>query len=580
MNQPSNSIPSFWQRLTAPHPSIQDVGERRRASLLASIGLALFPLMISATIAGFISRLSQGLNQVATISSVALTFTFLITYVLARTRYYRAGSVIITMIFVASTVQLAITEPTPLNEIFYSLLPLMFIISIALFNQRGMWMLFGVTMAGMAVIAIFHPGMEMQTLVQSIGITASIAIMAIIVVRFRDSVERERLAELQGTNQELTSMKGELEQRVQDRTAELTTTSEQNEKRARNLQTISEISEAVSSEQGLEKLLPLITNAVSERFGFYHVGIFMLDKVSNFAVLHAANSPGGQRMLERDHRLEIGQVGIVGKVAASGKPRIALNVGEDAVYFNNPDLPETRSEIALPMAVSGRVIGVLDVQSVEPNAFANEDLHTLSILSNQIAIAIENARLYETTRKSLEQTETAYRQYVLNEWTRLVREEKLAGFQYVDGNSTPLKVPLDLGEIAQTVRDGNIHQVEAGRDEKSAQLAIPVKLRGEVIGILHISTPKKPRWADDDIDIAEAVAERLALSMENARLFQSSANRAARERIVSDISSKISGNIRMENILQTTAKELSQALGGSDVLIQLQTPKRALEEQA
>jgi GAF domain-containing protein/HAMP domain-containing protein len=371
-----------------------------------------------------------------------------------------------------------------------------------------------------------------------------------------------------------------LEQRVSERTAELSATSQQNEKRARNLQTINEIGEAISNEQGLEKLLPLITNVVSERFGFYHVGIFMLDTASNFAVLRAANSPGGQRMLKRDHRLEIGQVGIVGKVAASGKPRIALNVGEDAVYFNNPDLPETRSEIALPMTVSGGIIGVLDVQSVESNAFTNEDVHTLSILSNQIAIAIENARLLETTRKSLAETETVYRQYLQREWSRFSTEEKLAGFQYVDGTSTPLKVPLDLGQIAQDVRDGNIHQVEAGRNGKSAQLAIPVKLRGEVIGILHISTPQKTRWADDDIDIAEAVAERLALSMENARLLQSSANRATRERIVSDISSKISGNIRMENILQTTAKELSQALGGSDVLIQLQVPKQASEEQA
>lgn len=368
-----------------------------------------------------------------------------------------------------------------------------------------------------------------------------------------------------------------LEQRVTERTDELQTTSRQNEKRAHDLQTISEIGRAVSSEQGLEKILPLITNVVSERFGFYHVGIFLLDEESNYAILRATNSQGGQKMLARVHRLEVGQVGIVGMVAATGTPRIALNVGEDAIYFKNPDLPETRSEIALPLTISGKIIGVLDAQSAQPSAFTNEDVYTLSILADQIAIAIENARLYESTRKSLEQMEAVYRQYVKNEWTRFSREEKLSGFRYAEGTSAPLEVPLDLGKVSQTISNGNIYQSEAGPDGKPAELGVPVKLRGEVIGILHITTSQKPRWTDDDIDIAEAVAERLAISMENARLFQSSANRAARERIVSDISSRISGNIHVKNILQTTAQELSQALNGSDVLIQLQTPKQPAE---
>jgi len=376
---------------------------------------------------------------------------------------------------------------------------------------------------------------------------------------------------------QLENLFATLEQRVVERTTKLSATSEQNEKRARDLQTISEISRAVSNEQGLEKVLPLITNVVSERFGFYHVGIFLLDTVSNYAILSAANSPGGQKMLERGHRLEIGQIGIVGKVATTGAPRIALNVGEDAVYFKNPDLPETRSEIALPMMISGKIIGVLDVQSTEPSAFTNEDVSTLSILADQVSVAIENARLYETIRKSLEQTEASYRQYVLNEWTQFSREEKLSGFHYIDGNSAPLEVPLDLGEAAQIVSDGNIHQSEADADGRPAQLTVPIKLRDQVIGVLHVSTQQKSHWADDDIDIAEAVAEHLALAIENARLFQASANRAARERIVSDISSKISGNIRVKNILQTATQELSKALSGSDVLIQLQTPKQPAE---
>ncbi len=383
--------------------------------------------------------------------------------------------------------------------------------------------------------------------------------------------------EARASNQELAELRDALERRVKERTAELKTTSQQNEKRALDLQTISEIGQAISTEQDLEKLLPLITNVVSERFGFYHVGIFLNDPSGQYAVLAAANSAGGKKMLQRGHQLKIGAEGVVGYVTGAGVPRIASNVGDDTVYFNNPDLPATRSEIALPLKAAGKVIGALDVQSIEPAAITNEDMASLSILAGQVSIAIENARLYETTRRSLEQTEAAYRQYVQNEWLHLAREERLSGFHFSDGNSIPLESPLELGEAGRVVEAGSIHQSEADANGKPAQLAVPVKLREQVIGVLHISTQQKSHWTDDDIDIAEAVAEHLALAIENARLFQASANRAARERIVSDISSKIGGNIQVKNILQMAAQELSQALHGSDVLIQIQSPKQPAE---
>ena len=377
-------------------------------------------------------------------------------------------------------------------------------------------------------------------------------------------------------NLELT----ELKNAVEARSAEFEYTSQLNARRAAQFKAIAQIAHSTTGLKELGALLSDITESISKQFGYYHIGIFFLDESLEYAVLAASNSPGGKRMLEKGFRLRVGEAGIVETVAASGAPRIALDTGADPVFFDNPDLPETHSEIAVPLKSGGRVIGVLDLQSAEPSAFTNEDIASLSILADQASIAIENTRLYEASRTSLEQTETAYRQYVQQQWSRLTREEKLKGYRFASGASAPLQEPLDLGESARVSEAGKIYQREGAQNNGTAVLAIPVKLRGEVIGILRISTSQKPRWTDNDIDIAEAVAERLALSMENARLFQSSANRATRERIVSDISSKISGNIRTENILQTTAQELSQALGGSDVLIQMQAPKQAPEEQA
>jgi GAF domain-containing protein len=449
--------------------------------------------------------------------------------------------------------------------------------------------------AGLIVTAVFSVGLAeisgllvtdasfLATLddpfVVSIVILAITSIQVILINRLNLSIQEARDNEKAQTdaNLELTELKSELEKRVADRTAELGNANTLSQKRARQFEAIARVSSAIASAQNLQELLPRIAEVIGEQFNFHHVGVFLNDAGNQFAVLGAANSPGGKKMLERGFQIKIGEEGIVGYVTGTGIPRIAFDVGQDAVSFNNPDLPSTRSEMALPLRVGGKIIGALDVQSTEPSALGNEDITSLSILADQVSIAIENARLYETTRKSLEQTESTYRQYVQNEWTHFAREENLSGFQYVDGNSAPLQVPLDLGEVAHFVHSGNIHQSDAGADGKPARLAVPVKLREEVIGVLHISTLEKSRWADDDVDIAVAVADHLALAIENARLFQASANRAARERIVSDISSKISGNIHVKDILQTAAQELSQALQGSDVLIQIQSSKQPAE---
>src|SRR5690606_34214496 len=131
-------------------------------------------------------------------------------------------------------------------------------------------------------------------------------------------------------------------------------------------------------------------SVISEKYGFYHVGVFLLDENRTYAILTAANSAGGQKMLARQHRLKVGEQGIVGSVTGSGEPRIALDVGADAVFFNNPDLPESHSEMALPLRSGGQVIGALDVQSTETGAFTHVDVQTLGLLAEQVSLAIEN----------------------------------------------------------------------------------------------------------------------------------------------------------------------------------------------
>jgi GAF domain-containing protein len=351
---------------------------------------------------------------------------------------------------------------------------------------------------------------------------------------------------------------------LEQRSAQLELTSRQSEKRAQQLKTVAEIARYISTEKDLQKLLPLVTQTISEQFGFYHIGIFLLDESGKFAVLLAANSPGGQAMLRRHHSLEVGQVGIVGDVTSTGNPRIASDTGTDASYFNNPDLPQTRSELALPLKIEKQVIGALDIQSTDINAFSNEDIDVLTTLADEVSLAIQNARLFNQIEKALAESNAIQRQFLHETWSRIPKEEKLSGYRYSIAGS----ILLDENAI-----------IAANEEIKDKQeISVPIILRGETIGTLSVQVPKNERVGTDQMDLIKAVAERVALSAENARLFEETTRRAERERIISDIASKIGTSVRTENILRTTATELSQLLDDADIFINLRTTNDKKED--
>ncbi|MEW6400456.1 MAG: GAF domain-containing protein [Chloroflexota bacterium] len=373
----------------------------------------------------------------------------------------------------------------------------------------------------------------------------------------RQSVRRARESEKaqKEINVELQALQNDLEKRVSERTLELDEANKRSERRAGQLRAVTEVSSAIALTHNLEELLPEITIMVSRFFGFYHVGIFLNDANNLYAILSAANSEGGKRMLDRKHRLKIGEQGIVGYVTHTGEPRISLDVGADAIYFNNPDLPDTRSESAIPLKVGGNIVGALDVQSTEPNAFTPDDIEVLTILAEQVSMAIETARLFQQTQKSLQEAEAVYRQYLREAWTRLPQEQKLTGFRFSGAAAMPIAEPLDQKAAS------------ANGDGSKREVSVPVMLRGEKIGELVVQVPKETRIKSDQMDLIRAVAERVALSVENARLFEETSRRAERERMVTDITAKIRGTNKPEDMLRTAMEELQRALGATRVEI-------------
>ena len=374
---------------------------------------------------------------------------------------------------------------------------------------------------------------------------------------------RESQRALETTNLELSELTKNLEQRVAERTVELGSANVKNERRAAQFEAIAQVSRTISSTQDLETLLPQITSVISRLFGFYHVGIFLIDSKGEYAVLSAANSEGGQRMLARNHRLKVGEVGIVGYVTSTGNPRVALDTGADIVFFNNPDLPHTRSEIALPFKVGGQVIGALDVQSKEPNAFAEEDVSILSILSEQVGIAIQNSRQYEETRRALAESEMLARQFVQQGWQQYTRSRNLAGIRHTGARAT-----LIYSKNGESKDEGRSIKDKFQVESRASSLVLPVKLRDEVIGTVNVRTPGNREWDQDELDIVTAIIERAAISLENARLLAESQKRAAKERTIGEISAKISAQSDIDQLLKTAALELGRTLPKANISIQ------------
>ncbi len=364
-------------------------------------------------------------------------------------------------------------------------------------------------------------------------------------------------------NRTLSRQVAERTQELTQRANEMERLSEVSARRAGQFAAIGQIARAIASFEELDTLLPRITQLVSQQFGFYHVGIFLNDDSNQYAVLSAANSEGGKHMLARGHQLRVGAEGIVGYVTGTGRPRVALDTGVDAVFFNNPDLPRTRSEMALPLTIAGKVIGALDVQSTESNAFGQDDIEVLATLADQISIAIQNARSFVETKRLLNESRSILGEYITESWKVFKPESLTTGYKKVGIAIKPLQQSLDGEHIHEAVR-------ESKTVSTPTQLAIPIRLRGDVIGVMSLNIPEGRQWSANEVSIAEAVAERLSLAVETATLIKATQHRANIERVTADITGRISTSANLETILQTAAQELNRALGGSDVLVQIE----------
>ena len=558
-------IREMAQRLITPDSSIKEVSEFRRAQLLSSLALVLSLLFFIVLLYG---PSSYGVF-------IFLTLISLISYALSRTKYYKLGTYLFSYAFTAiGFFRIYQGEVTSIEASIASTVHISLVISSALLSQRGFLGL--VILSTIATFtAPFYSDISLianssEQLSANIGRTGgivfSIGMILYSIQIFRAYLDREKLKELTDINRELEDVKESLEQRIDLRTAELEKANQQVQERAARFQVISEISQEISAnvDQKPKELLNLITRSISEKLGFYHIGIFLLDKNREFAVLRAANSQGGQHMVERHHQLKVGGTGIVGYVAQAARPRIALDTGTDAVFFNNPDLPKTRSEIALPLKYGSKVIGVLDVQSTQQSAFKDEDANLLSTLANQIAIVINNIIIAEQGDSGF----AAQQFFQANKQQRKQGTE--SGFSYLSDGTIATARQLNDPATEQALASGETVVLAQPSRNIPPTLAIPVKVRDQVIGIIHVqATEKNRRWTEDEVAMVQSISDRAALALENARLFEETVRRADQEETIAKVTTQIGASTDFKHILQTTIQELGQVLGVSRSFIQM-----------
>ena len=554
----SNNMQYALRRFLAPPVFPKDEEKTRSAGFINAIVLTNIPLLVVFIIIRVVT--GQGdLFGSANIILAGIIAILSVVWFLMRAGWVKvAGYLHVTTIWLASTI-IALMSGGINSTAFASYFVVMLIAGLLLGWRPAV----GFTI--LSIVAAFRLA-DQETLGNAIEGTVLFIFGAIFLYLIISSLQNALIkaqanaSELRASNAQLAELRDALELRVQERTAAL-------EKRAAQLQTVSTVARTIAALKDLDSLLPEITRLVSEQFGFYHTGIFLIDDSNEHAILQAANSEGGRRMLNRHHQLRLDATSIVGYATSRGEPRIALDVGADAIFFNNPDLPETRSEMALPLQAGGRTIGALDVQSTKTNAFSQEDINVLNTLADQVAIAIENARLFGESRSALSESQVTIERYVKQAWGSFAQQAKHTGFVF-DGKQV---VPLEKGARREQIKAA----AKTGRlslEKASSTIAVPIKLRGQLIGVLDVRSKNGQRqWTRDEMTMLEAAAERAALALENARLVDSAQRRAARERVIGEISTRIGAANNFDAILQTAVEELGRKIGGAEVTLEIKS---------
>jgi GAF domain-containing protein/HAMP domain-containing protein len=338
--------------------------------------------------------------------------------------------------------------------------------------------------------------------------------------------------------------------------------------RSRDFAATQEIGRFATTQRDLQKLMDSVVALIIERFpNIYHAQIFLLDAERTDAILRASTGEAGAALLARGHRLSVGSVSVVGQATGQGRIVTARDTAASPIHRRNPLLPDTRAELAIPLRVGDVMIGALDVQSKLGNAFTEEQISVLQTMADQIAVAIENARLYEESIRRAAEIEASNRQATLRAWTEFMRDQRSLTIQRQAGVNTD----SDLSELRRQAQMQGRIVVGAPTPNGTIPVAVPIILRGQMLGSVEWELPAQG-FGEDKIELATDLADRLAVSLDNARLFQESRRAVERERLVNAIAGRLAQQTTLDDLLKTAVREVGQAVRAPAVDIRVGVP--------
>lgn len=347
------------------------------------------------------------------------------------------------------------------------------------------------------------------------------------------------------------------------------------------LQATAEIGQLTAKILDFDELLLRSVELIRDRFAYYHVQIFLIDDERKFANLVSSTGKIGEQLLTKGHRLAVGSQSVIGRVTQIGEPVIALDTDRDVVHSHNELLPSTRSEMALPILDGDRIIGALDVQSTRSNAFRSADIQALQVMSNQLGTAIRNAQLFAAQEASVRENKRLFLESEANlrEIQRLNRQmTQRVWDDFLEENEDLTGVTLDSQEL-KIGADWTDTMIEAGQRRRPIQgetvedpVTVPIVLRGQVIGAIEIQPGEEVPSNEGMVELVQSVAQRLGVSLDNARLFEETQQSAAIEQRVNSVVSRYQSAGSVDDLLQITLSELHDFFGTTSGSIRLVRP--------
>ncbi|MBN1200831.1 MAG: GAF domain-containing protein [Anaerolineae bacterium] len=351
-----------------------------------------------------------------------------------------------------------------------------------------------------------------------------------------------------------------------------------------------QITQQFITRQGVDDLLQQVASDISQHFeAVYHVQLYIIEPGSHRVELRAATGAVGEQLLEQEYELDVGGLSTVGRVALSGETLLIPNTSRDPVHKLHPLLLETRSELVIPLVADG-VIGILDVQSAQVDAFSPADVASLKAIADQIVMGVDGLRLHQSVQRIKRENQALYHQTQssLREIERL--NYQLTGHAWADylrlqADSTAMTLNLETGQAEfDAVWTDTLKQAISGQEvitktvDGRQVVALPIVVRNGTIGAMEFELEPGAELPDSALDLIAAVGQRLGLAMENRRLFDETQRVAQREALINDIGTELQAATGIEAIIRQAARQLQDALTAQQVTIRLGTPPTPAEQ--